>query len=326
MIAAIYARKSTEQNGVAEEAKSVTRQIEHAKAYAAKKGWRVIDAHIYTDDGISGVEFVNRPGFIRLMSALKPKPPFQALIMSEESRLGREQIKTAYALQQLTDAAVQVWFYLTDEERKLNSAMDKIMDSLAGFASELERERAQQRTYDAMLRKAKDGYVTGGRVFGYDNCEIVGTDGTRSHVELRINDKEAAIVLQIFRLYADGHGFTSIAKRSTLRALLRRVPAQRPISPMAGSARRSVKSSCDGCMSASRSGDGRRSAPHLASNGSADRIRTGSLLRCRTCESSPENSGRKPRPAGSMFDNCTFARPMARCMAALLTGTNRRTC
>ena len=41
MIAAIYARKSTEQNGVGDEEKSVTRQIEHAKAYAAKKGWTV---------------------------------------------------------------------------------------------------------------------------------------------------------------------------------------------------------------------------------------------------------------------------------------------
>ncbi len=33
MIAAIYARKSTEQNGVNDEEKSVTRQVEHAKAY-----------------------------------------------------------------------------------------------------------------------------------------------------------------------------------------------------------------------------------------------------------------------------------------------------
>lgn len=30
MIAAIYARKSTDQNGMNEDAKSVTRQIEHA--------------------------------------------------------------------------------------------------------------------------------------------------------------------------------------------------------------------------------------------------------------------------------------------------------
>lgn len=32
------------------------------------------------------------------MNALKPVPPFEILIMSEESRLGREAIETAYAL------------------------------------------------------------------------------------------------------------------------------------------------------------------------------------------------------------------------------------
>jgi DNA invertase Pin-like site-specific DNA recombinase len=96
MIAAIYARKSTEQNGVGDEEKSVTRQIEHAQVHAAKKGWIVHEEYIYVDDGISGAEFVKRPGFLRLMNALKPKPPFQVLIMSEESRLGREQIETAY--------------------------------------------------------------------------------------------------------------------------------------------------------------------------------------------------------------------------------------
>ena len=43
MIAAFYARKSTEQNGVGDEEKSVTRQIEHTKAYATKKGWAVTE-------------------------------------------------------------------------------------------------------------------------------------------------------------------------------------------------------------------------------------------------------------------------------------------
>ena len=218
MLAAIYARKSTEQNGVSDDQKSVTRQIEHAREYARRKGWSVAKEHIYSDDGISGAEFVKRPGFIRLMTALKPKPPFQILIMSEESRLGREQIKTAYALQQLTDSGVQVWFYLNDQQRKLDTAMDKIMGSLTGFASEIEREKAQQRTYDAMQRKAKAGHVTGGSVFGYDNFDINGSipDTTgcskRSHVELRINEMEAEVVRKIFRLYVEGQGFTSIAK------------------------------------------------------------------------------------------------------------------
>src|SRR5262249_22086729 len=155
MIAAIYARKSTDQNGVSDEEKSVTRQIEHATAYAAHKGWTVSEDHVYVDDGISGAEFVKRPGFLRLMNALKPKPPFQILVMSEESRLGREQIETAYALKQIIDSGVRVFFYLEDRERTLDSAMDKVMLSLTNFAAEMEREKARQRTHDALLRKAK---------------------------------------------------------------------------------------------------------------------------------------------------------------------------
>jgi DNA invertase Pin-like site-specific DNA recombinase len=192
MIAALYARKSTEQT-VADEAKSVTRQIDHARAYAARKGWMVADAHVYVDDGISGAEFLKRPGFLRLMNALKPRPPFQVLIMSEESRLGREAIETAYALKQLIAAGVRIFFYLENRERTLDSPTDKIMLSLTAFADELEREKARQRTYDAMQRKAKAGHVTGGGCFGYRNIVVTGPTGTRSHVERRINDAEAAI-------------------------------------------------------------------------------------------------------------------------------------
>src|ERR671919_1381224 len=181
MIAAIYARKSTEQSGIGDEEKSVPRQIDHAKAYAAKRGWTVAGEHIYSDDGISGAEFVKRPGFLRLMNALKPRPAFQVLIMSEESRLGREQIETAYALKQIMDASVRVFFYLEDRERTLDSAMDKVMLSLTNFASEMEREKARQRTYDAMVRKARALHVTGGEVFGYDNVEVPTLDGKRAH-------------------------------------------------------------------------------------------------------------------------------------------------
>jgi len=161
MLAAIYARKSTDQSGVADDQKSVARQIAHAKAYAQGKGWCVDDGCVFVDDGISGAEFAHRPGFLRLMNALKPRPPFQALIMSEESRLGREAIETAYALKQLVTAGVRVFFYMEDRERTLDSPTDKIMMSLTTYADELERERAPQRTYDAMLRKARAGHVTG---------------------------------------------------------------------------------------------------------------------------------------------------------------------
>ena len=45
MIAAIYARKSTAETGMNDEEKSVTRQIEHGKAYALTKGWTVSEDH-----------------------------------------------------------------------------------------------------------------------------------------------------------------------------------------------------------------------------------------------------------------------------------------
>ncbi|MBA2486683.1 MAG: recombinase family protein [Nitrospira sp.] len=192
---------------------SVTRQIEHGKAYALKKGWTVPDELIFVDDGISGAEYIKRPGFIRLMNTLKPKPPFQFLTMSEESRLGRESIETSYALKQITDANVRVFFYLEDRERTLDNAMDKVMLSLSSFASEMERERGKQRTYDAMLRKAKAGHVTGGTTYGYNNHNVCSSEGKRLHVVRVVNQNEAAMVRQIFGMYAGGLGITRIAKR-----------------------------------------------------------------------------------------------------------------
>lgn len=213
MIAAIYARKSTEQLGGSDEAKSVARQVDHARTYAVAKGWVVDDAHIYVDDGISGAEFARRPSFLRLMNALRPRAPFDVLVMSEESRLGRESIETAYALKQLVTAGVRVFFYMEDRERTLDSPTDKIMLSLTAFADELEREKARQRTYDAMQRKARARHVTGGSVFGYRNREVLAPDGRRSHVERDIDDDQAAVVREIFRLCAGGLGVVAIAKR-----------------------------------------------------------------------------------------------------------------
>jgi DNA invertase Pin-like site-specific DNA recombinase len=130
MIAAIYARKSTEQTGVADELKSVGRQIEGARAYATKNGWTVDDRFTFVDDGISGAEFESRPGFVRLMASLgskKQRPPFQVLIMSEESRLGREMTQTMGALGEIVRSGVRVFYYMDDKEATLNSPIEKAM-------------------------------------------------------------------------------------------------------------------------------------------------------------------------------------------------------
>jgi hypothetical protein len=79
MIAAVYARKSTEQTGADADAKSVARQIENARAFAAAKRWAVADAHVYADDAISGAEtkrLVNRQRLLDVLAGTGT-PPFR---------------------------------------------------------------------------------------------------------------------------------------------------------------------------------------------------------------------------------------------------------
>src|SRR5262245_12960930 len=103
--AAIYARKSTEQK-VADEAKSTTRQVANAKAFALTKGWKTDERYVFVDDGKSGTEFERRAGLQALLSALTPTPPFQVLIVSERKSIGREMTDTASILKRFALAGV----------------------------------------------------------------------------------------------------------------------------------------------------------------------------------------------------------------------------
>src|SRR5262245_39148614 len=112
MVAAIYARKSSEQVGADADAKSITRQIENARAFALAKGWRVSEAHVYADDAISGAEthkLVNRQ---RLLAAIAAGPPFQVLVVRDASRFSRRDGDEAFGeLKRIAQAGVELWFY-----------------------------------------------------------------------------------------------------------------------------------------------------------------------------------------------------------------------
>ena len=141
---AVYARKSNE-DARSEDAKSVTRQVEQARRYVERHGGEALEDQVYVDDEVSGAEFRSRAGLLRFMDTLKNGRGFNALVTMESSRLGREQIESQYTLKQITDAGCRVFYYLTGEEAKLDTSLDKIMSSLKFFADEQERERARQR-------------------------------------------------------------------------------------------------------------------------------------------------------------------------------------
>jgi site-specific DNA recombinase len=215
MNVAIYARKSTEQPGVSEDAKSVTRQVERARAYAAAEGWTV--TAVFVDDAVSGTEFdaARRPGLARLLAAVRLTPrAFDGLVMSEESRLGRESIETLYALKCILTAGCRVFYYLDKRERPaLHDPLAKIQAQVLAFVDEMEHQRSSTRTHDALLARAQRGQVTGGRTFGYQNQAVLGPDGRRSHVARVIDETEAAVVREIFARCAAGHGLRTIARQ-----------------------------------------------------------------------------------------------------------------
>ena len=213
MKAAIYARKSNDDNDRDADNKSVTRQVEHARAFAEAKGWTVDDEHIFIDDGISGAEYQNRPGFLRLMNALKH---FDVLVMSESSRLGRDMMRNATAIVEIIESGPRIFYYLTGEEEKADTPEQRIMVTLRSYASEVERQKASQRSRDALERKARSGFNTGGCVYGYDNVQVFGTgangEPVKSHTDYKINEEQADVIRRMFRMYADGYGHVSVAK------------------------------------------------------------------------------------------------------------------
>ena len=218
--AAIYARKSTEDDRC-EDNKSVTRQVERARACCEARGWTVADEHVFVDDGISGAEFKNRPGLLRMLNRLSE---FDVIVMSEQSRLGREQSQTSGVLADIYDSGVRVFLYLTREELRFELAVDKFMVNAVSFAAELEREKASQRVRDALERKALKGCNTGGRVYGWSNVWVM-EDGRRviappgakrseavARTEYEVDERQAEAVRAIYRMRADGHGVRKIAK------------------------------------------------------------------------------------------------------------------
>jgi site-specific DNA recombinase len=211
MIAAIYARKSNEQEkGTSGASESVERQIDHAKAFATAKGFTLRANLIFHDDAVSGAVYTKLAGR-RQMVAAAEAGKFQVLVVSEQSRLGRDMIEVAYTIKMIAECGVRVFAYLDDSEISVTGDQ-ALMTILRGYGSQSERANTGRRVYDAALRRVNAGQVAGAKVYGYDNVAVTGPSGKKSHVERRINPEQAAVVVRIFTMYAEGPGSVKIAR------------------------------------------------------------------------------------------------------------------
>ena len=204
MRVAILARKSTSKQET-----SVERQIADARAFAAPKGWTVVEPCIFfVPEGISGM-VAERPEFAALLEAGK-KGLISAVIVQTNDRITRLMGETLTMIVALKDHGVAAWSYSTGQEYRADTASDRFVLMAYGFAAEMERERLVMRTSEALFWRARQGFVTGNRLFGYDNCDfLLGAKAVRMR---RPNEEEAKWVGWMFERYADGWGLNRISQ------------------------------------------------------------------------------------------------------------------
>jgi site-specific DNA recombinase len=219
VICAIYCRKSNEQErGASGASESVERQLAHGTEFATARGWTV--EYTYADDAVSGAEFAKLHQRKQMVDDAEAGK-FQALVISEQSRLGHDMIESVYTIKLIADSGVAIWSYLDATEISVEDEVAQVVTMLKGFSAASERRQASKRVYDSALQRVRAGYVTGARCFGYDHVEV---STPTTHVERRVNPDQAAIVERIFTMYVSGRGATRI------REILNRehVPAPRP--------------------------------------------------------------------------------------------------
>lgn len=206
----IYLRRSRADDGHQEFSIDVQRRgcQEFAATLGPREGCAFSSTAEYLDDGLAGDDFIGRAGLIQL---LKDCQPGDVVLTRDQARLGRDALEVTLAIRQLTkEQHTRVFFYADGTEARGVNVLDQGMTFFRGMASQMEVEAIRSRTCEALRARVKDGFVAGGRCYGYKNERV--TDGSgRSRTRAVIDPTEAAVVREIFSLYRDGLGLKRIA-------------------------------------------------------------------------------------------------------------------
>jgi DNA invertase Pin-like site-specific DNA recombinase len=147
---------------------------------------------------------VKRPGYQRLRAAL-PKAPFQHMIVWEQSRFGRDTARQLMAIAEITEAGVACWSAKDGRELKPG----EVVTVINAWKGEADNAETRDRVIRALDTRFTMGLVSGGSVYGYRNVRLEGVDKA---VRREPDPQQAAVVVKIFELAAQGWGQTRIAK------------------------------------------------------------------------------------------------------------------
>jgi site-specific DNA recombinase len=198
---AIYTRKSTDE-GLDQDFNSLDAQREAAEAFIRSQkhqGWTLVRTQ-YDDGGFSGAS-LDRPGLQNLLQDVDAGR-IDCIVVYKVDRLSRSLLDFARLIDRFDQKSVS--FVSVTQQFNTTTSLGRLtLNILLSFA-QFEREIIGERTRDKMSAARRRGKWVGGTpVLGYD----VDPGGKR----LVVNEKEARLVREIFRLYSEQRSLQAVA-------------------------------------------------------------------------------------------------------------------
>jgi site-specific DNA recombinase len=190
---AIYTRKSTEE-GLEQDFNTLDAQREAAESFIRSQkheGWVAVDK-LYDDGGFTGAN-MDRPA-LKLLLADIAMGEVNCVVVYKVDRLTRSLLDFSRIMDVL-DRRGATFVAVTQQFNTTSSLGRLTLNILLSFA-QFEREMISERTRDKMSAARKKGKWMGG-------TPVLGYDVAPGGAALVINEREAAQVCEIYRLYLE---------------------------------------------------------------------------------------------------------------------------
>ena len=213
LITALYCRLSVEdkkdkngkQNRNVDESNSISNQKMILQKYADDHGF--YNCKFYIDDGYTGTNY-DRPEFMQMEEDMKAGK-IGVIIVKDQSRLGREHIKTNH-LMEIAFHTYNVRFIAINDGYDSLNVKDMDFSGIRNYFNDFYAADTSKKIRAVQKAKGERGEHLGTAIpYGYlKNPEYKGSQ--KEHPYLIINPETAPVVKRIFELYAGGTGIRKI--------------------------------------------------------------------------------------------------------------------
>lgn len=210
MKAAIYARYSSEN----QRPESITDQVESCRKLAAARGYEVSSERVFSDEASSGARS-DRSGLSALRAAAE-LGAFQVVLVDDLSRLARNTLLMLSILEELRFHGIRVVSVAdgldTDDEEST------IGIQVRGIFNELQLTDLKKKTLRGQMGQKQRGFVVGEATYGYRSVPVGAIRMDKKGrprpegYRMELQPAEAAVVLRIFREFADGRSESAIVR------------------------------------------------------------------------------------------------------------------